>query len=110
MLETTNIRSVNLIKNGLYYVQRAGKGEITISTETTDNANHILVHDTGAGIPLMVRKQIFERFYTTTRTGQGAGIGLSFCKMVMEAIGGDIKCESVEGDHTTFTLTFPRAS
>jgi two-component system CAI-1 autoinducer sensor kinase/phosphatase CqsS len=97
----------NLIKNGLYYVQGAGKGEITISTATANGANQILVHDTGAGIPPIIQKQIFERFYTTTQTGQGAGIGLSFCKMVMESIGGGISCESVEGDHTTFTLTFP---
>ena len=99
----------NLIKNGLYYVQGAGKGEITISTETGAGANQILVHDTGAGITPIVQKQIFERFYTTTQTGQGAGIGLSFCKMVMESIGGSIDCESVEGDHSTFTLTFPHA-
>jgi len=100
----------NLIKNGLYYVQGAGKGEITITTATNNGSNEILVSDTGAGIPPMIEKQIFERFYTTTQTGQGAGIGLSFCKMVMESIGGGIRCESVEGDHTTFTLTFPPAN
>lgn len=97
----------NLIKNGLYYVQRAGKGEVTISTETTNGTNKILVHDTGLGIPPIVHKQIFERFYTTTQTGQGAGIGLSFCKMVMESIGGNISCESAEGEYTRFTLNFP---
>ncbi len=42
--------------------------------------------------------------------GQGAGIGLSFCRMVMESIGGSIDCESLEGEHTTFTLTFPAAN
>ncbi|MFP6817049.1 MAG: ATP-binding protein [Pseudomonadales bacterium] len=52
-------------------------------------------------------KQIFERFYTTTQTGQGAGIGLSFCNMVMESIGGSISCESVQGEYTRFTLNFP---
>ncbi|MFB3106446.1 MAG: ATP-binding protein [Pseudomonadales bacterium] len=43
-------------------------------------------------------------------TGQGAGIGLSFCKMVMDSIGGAIDCESIPGDHTTFTLTFSDSS
>jgi signal transduction histidine kinase len=100
----------NLIKNGLYYVQNAGKGEITISSETGSGVNQIVVHDTGLGIPPIIQKQIFERFYTTTQTGQGAGIGLSFCKMVMESIGGSISCESVEGSHTRFTLTFPSAN
>jgi two-component system CAI-1 autoinducer sensor kinase/phosphatase CqsS len=97
----------NLIKNGLYYVQSAGKGEVTISTRMTNGNNQILVIDTGSGIPPIVQKQIFERFYTTTKTGQGAGIGLSFCNMVMESIGGSISCESMEGEYTRFTLNFP---
>ncbi len=97
----------NLIKNGLYYVQRAGKGDITLSTERGTTANKLIVHDTGAGIPESELRQIFERFYTTTQTGQGAGIGLSFCDMVMRSVGGEISCASVEGQHTTFTLTFP---
>jgi two-component system CAI-1 autoinducer sensor kinase/phosphatase CqsS len=78
----------NLIKNGLYYVQGAGKGEVRISTRTINGTNQILVNDTGPGIPPIVQKQIFERFYTTTQTGQGAGVWLSFCNMVMESIGG----------------------
>lgn len=97
----------NLIKNSLYYVQRAGKGNITISTEPGKTANKLIVHDTGAGISESELRQIFERFYTTTQTGQGAGIGLSFCDMVMRSVGGDISCASVEGEYTTFTLTFP---
>ncbi|MCZ6854817.1 MAG: HAMP domain-containing sensor histidine kinase [Gammaproteobacteria bacterium] len=97
----------NLIKNALYYVQGAGKGEVTISTDTSNGTNQILVNDTGSGIPPIIQKQIFERFYTTTQTGQGAGIGLSFCDMVMESIGGSISCESVEGEYTRFTLNFP---
>jgi two-component system CAI-1 autoinducer sensor kinase/phosphatase CqsS len=96
----------NLIKNALYYVQRAGKGSITISCAQ----RRITVHDTGSGISPLVKGQVFERFYTTTTTGQGAGIGLSFCKMVMESIGGSITFESVEGAHTTFTLDFPAAA
>ncbi len=96
----------NLIKNALYYVQRAGKGAITIAC----TPRRISVHDTGSGISPAVKGQVFERFYTTTRTGQGAGIGLSFCKMVMESIGGSITFESVEGEHTTFILEFPNAT
>lgn len=98
----------NLIKNALYYVQRAGKGTITISARPNGATNQILVHDTGSGMSQLIQKQMFERFYTTTQTGQGAGIGLSFCRMVMETIGGSVTCDSVEGEHTTFTLEFPQ--
>jgi len=97
----------NLIKNGLYFVQKAGRGQILISTDIGDGGGRIIVHDTGIGIPTAIRPHIFERFYTTIHTGQGAGIGLSFCHLVMESIGGSISCESVEGEYTTFTLTFP---
>ncbi len=96
----------NLIKNALYYVQRAGKGSITISCAP----RRITVHDTGSGISAIAKAQVFERFYTTTRTGQGAGIGLSFCKMVMESVGGSITFDSLEGEYTTFILDFPAAS
>jgi two-component system CAI-1 autoinducer sensor kinase/phosphatase CqsS len=98
----------NLIKNALYFVQQAGKGDISIRAEHDSNYGRVLVHDTGSGIPVAIRSHIFDRFYTTTHTGQGAGIGLSFCKLVMDSIGGSIYCESEEGEYATFTLEFPK--
>jgi len=97
----------NLIKNGLYFVQKAGKGNIDISTHLSGGEGCIVVHDTGAGVPAAVRPRMFERFYTTTHSGQSAGIGLSFCKLVMDSIGGKISCDSQEGQYTTFVLSFP---
>jgi two-component system CAI-1 autoinducer sensor kinase/phosphatase CqsS len=97
----------NLIKNALYSVQKAGKGDISITAERRAQGDCITVHDTGMGISPSVRAHIFERFYTTTPTVQSAGIGLSFCKLVMDSIGGSIRCDSVEGEYTTFTLDFP---
>lgn len=100
----------NLIKNSLYFVQKSGKGQIQIVVEQRGSNGIVLVHDTGAGIPASVQPHIFERFYTTTPTGQSAGIGLSFCKLVMDSIGGRIDCESKEGEYTTITLTFPNVT
>jgi two-component system CAI-1 autoinducer sensor kinase/phosphatase CqsS len=97
----------NLIKNGLQFVQRKEGASIEISAEQDDECSRISVHDTGPGISYFSLPHVFDRFYSTNRTGQGAGIGLSFCKMVMDQIGGDISCDSVEGEYTTFTLTFP---
>ncbi len=99
----------NLMKNALYSVQKAGKGDVLISAHQKKNSGCIVVHDSGMGIAPSVRNHIFERFYTTTRTFQSAGIGLSFCKLVMESIGGSIKVDSEEGEYTTFTLEFPHA-
>ena len=97
----------NLMKNALHFVQKAGKGTITISAVQNDQETRLIVHDTGMGIPAAHLSHIFERFYTTTHTGQGAGIGLSFCRLVMEAIGGIIECDSREGEYSTFILRFP---
>lgn len=97
----------NLIKNALYFVQKAGTGVIEIRSSVVDGQGQISVHDTGIGIPAAIKAHIFERFYTTTHTGQGAGIGLSFCHLVMDSIGGSITCKSQEGEYTTFVLTFP---
>ena len=98
----------NLLKNSLYYVQQSGKGDILIELQIENNFTAIKVHDTGPGIPRGRQKEIFDRFYTTTDEGLGTGIGLSFCKMAMESLGGSITCDSVEGEYTTFILTFPK--
>ena len=49
---------------------------------------------------------IFDDFFTSDKKG-GTGLGLPFCKRVMEAFGGDITCESVEGEGVEFCLRFP---
>jgi len=99
----------NLLKNGLYYVQKAGKGGLTVRlVGGRYEPGAIVVEDTGTGIPPQILKRIFERFFTTTEASHASGIGLSFCKMVVEGLGGTIKCESRFGAYTRFTLTFPR--
>lgn len=98
----------NLLKNAIYYVGKSGAGQITI--RLSSDTREIVVEDTGTGIPPENLPRIFERFYTTTETGHGSGIGLSFCRMVMDGIGGTIECESEPNEFTRFTLTFPEAA
>jgi len=100
----------NLLKNALYYVRKAGRGDIRISLRRGDAANEMVVEDTGTGIPVQNLKRIFERFFTTTETGHGAGIGLSFCQLVMNGVGGRIRCESELGVYTRFTMEFPKVT
>jgi two-component system CAI-1 autoinducer sensor kinase/phosphatase CqsS len=99
----------NLLKNALYALKASGKGGIKISAQPSGGRNILFVTDTGPGIPQNVLPHIFESFYSTKRNGGGAGIGLAFCKKVMEAFGGSIRCDSVEGEYTTFALEFPSA-
>lgn len=95
----------NLIKNALYVIATAQKGEIRIWVETGDKFNYLYFKDTAIGMSKRQLNHLFNHFYTTTF--MGTGIGLSFCKLVMNGFGGNITCESKEGDYTIFTLSFP---
>lgn len=102
----------NLIKNALYHIAKTGKGEIAIQLKTTPQGNVLTFTDTGAGIPAEVLPHIFTRFYSWApdTNGLGAGIGLAFCRSVMQACGGSIRCESQLGEYTEFMLIFPTLS
>ncbi len=95
----------NLIKNSLYALKKAGKGSICI--EVTADKEHCLLKftDTGAGIPAATLPRIFQTFFTTKKSA-GAGIGLAFCRQAITSFGGQMHCESVEGQYTTFILSF----
>ena len=97
----------NLLKNSLYYIAAAGKGEITISLDKQKKDNLLHFKDTGKGISSSIMPHIFERFFS--KTLHGTGLGLSFCKEVMLSLGGDITCHSIEGEYTEFILNFPKA-
>jgi two-component system, CAI-1 autoinducer sensor kinase/phosphatase CqsS len=99
----------NLIKNSLYAMKAADKGEIFITirpAEAGSSYNTITVTDTASGIPKDVLPHIFDTYYST-KDSAGAGVGLAFCLRVAKAFGGQIRCESVEGEFTTFTLSLP---
>jgi two-component system, CAI-1 autoinducer sensor kinase/phosphatase CqsS len=98
----------NLIRNSLYAMKAAGKGDITISTSSASGWNALVITDTATGIPAQALPRIFDTFFTTKK-GAGAGLGLAFCKRVMASFGGRIHCDSTEGRFTTFTLEFPPA-
>lgn len=97
----------NLLKNALYAIATAQKGEIKIWTEETDKFNLLYFEDTAKGMSAPQLAKLFNHFYTTTF--MGTGLGLSFCKMVMNRFGGDISCEAEEGAYMKFKLSFPIA-
>lgn len=96
----------NLLKNALYHIAKAGQGQIYIETRATEKQSTLIFKDTGPGIPSAQLPYIFDRFFTTTKS---AGIGLAFCKMVMQALDGKIVCYSQPGQFTEFILSFPKA-
>ena len=94
----------NLIGNALYYVKTLSRAEIVISL--LPNTRQIKVRDTGPGITPEAITKLFDGFYTSGKQG-GTGLGLCYCKRTMQALGGDIYCESELGKYTVFTLCFP---
>lgn len=92
----------NLIKNALYYAAAWPNLRITI----TIGDRQVKVRDTGPGIRPEVLKDLFEVFRSVGKAG-GTGLGLAYCRRVMQAFGGAITCASVPGEYTEFTMSFP---
>lgn len=96
----------NLIMNALYFLRSFPDGSIEIHFQRGQSRNKVFVRDTGPGVPKEILGKLFDPFFTSGRKG-GTGLGLSYCKRVMQSFGGDIVCNSVHGEFTEFILSFP---
>ena len=101
---------VNLLSNAANYTHEGDTVEVKI--EETNDSIELSVHDTGAGIPEESLSRLFERFYRvdsarSTADG-GTGLGLSIVKHLVELHNASITVDSIEGEYTTFTVTFKR--
>jgi len=99
----------NLIMNAYYFIKNYPEAGISVRIEKGDSFNRVYVRDTGPGIPSENIGKLFEAYFTSGKKG-GTGLGLAYCKRVMKAFGGDISCDSVEGEYTEFCLDFPVVS
>lgn len=97
----------NLLKNALYYLPLRPDMQVTL-TVACEPVPCIVVQDTGPGIPADVMPRLFREFETVGKQ-EGTGLGLAFCRRVMQELGGGIACRSEPGVFTEFTLTFPAA-
>ncbi len=98
---------VNLIHNAVKFTRPGG--EVVLCAEPVSGGVRFAVKDTGVGIPADEVSRIFERFYRVdkSRTGSGTGLGLSIAKHIVEAHGGRIWAESIEGQGSTFLFSIP---
>jgi two-component system phosphate regulon sensor histidine kinase PhoR len=99
----------NLVHNAIKFTPSGGS--VHVSAEVREDGVVIAVRDTGVGIPAASLPRIFERFYKAdrARSGGGTGLGLAIAKHIVQAHGGRIWVESVEGQGSTFSFTL-RAS
>jgi signal transduction histidine kinase/ABC-type uncharacterized transport system substrate-binding protein len=67
----------------------------------------LFVEDTGSGISVEDQKRIFDRFYKVDNFSQGAGLGLSICRTIVERMHGVINVSSEKGKGSRFTIRIP---
>ena len=107
---------INLIDNGIKYTPSGGR--VTIAAAVSDDGEEpgtitVGVTDTGIGIPARDLPHVFDKFYRVrskaTKDIAGTGLGLAITRSIVEAYGGRIRAESIEGTGTTFVVELPLA-
>ena len=107
---------VNLISNALKFTHEGGQITLALHTIPPSPAPHpeqvvLELSDTGVGIPQDQLDRIFDRFYqvddSSTRKGEGSGIGLALVQELVKLMQGSITVDSAPGQGTTFRVTLP---
>jgi two-component system phosphate regulon sensor histidine kinase PhoR len=104
---------VNLLHNAIKFNQPGGRVSVHARPAEEDWLQ-VSVEDTGAGIPPDDLPRVFERFYKVDKARSGGGeggtgLGLAIAKHIVQAHGGRIWVESVEGAGSSFHFTLPSA-
>ena len=105
----------NLLDNALKFTPDRGCIQLGAVAEPDEVGPQVCIslHDTGTGIPPDVKPFLFQK-YRQARIQQGrragTGLGLYFCKLVVEAHGGKIWADSAPGQGSTFFVLLPGAS
>lgn len=96
----------NLLSNAAKFTS---KGYIMVRTAPTDDKNmiEISVEDSGKGVPLDKAEKIFERFVKLDEFKQGTGIGLSICRKIATAFGGNIWLDQTYTNGARFIVRLP---
>jgi two-component system, LuxR family, sensor kinase FixL len=100
---------LNLLRNAVEAMQASQRRELVISTAAgDDDMVAVSVVDTGSGIAAELMSQLFQPFVTNKR--HGMGVGLSICRTIVEAHGGQITVEPNPAGGTIFRFTVRTAS
>jgi two-component system sensor kinase FixL len=96
---------INLMRNAVEAMATVARRELTVSAGRIGDMVEIQVADTGPGLPEQVRARLFQPFITTKPDGMG--VGLSVCRAIVEAHGGELHGGDAAGGGTVFRFTVP---
>lgn len=100
---------INLLENALKYTPP--RTPIEIAASVNDGEVRLEVADRGPGLPPGDEARVFDKFYQgrQARGGRGVGLGLTICRGIAEAHGGQILAENRPGGGVVFRVALPLA-
>lgn len=101
---------LNLLVNAAHAIDEGQPQQrITIRTREQSDGVMVEVSDTGSGISDEMVDRIFDPFFTTKPLGMGTGLGLSICHGIINALGGEIRVDTHQGEGSTFRVFLRKA-
>lgn len=98
----------NLVENAVKFTPLGGR--VTVTAQLSSHDDQLLlvtVCDTGGGVPREVQEHLFQKFTRGVQVERGSGLGLYFCKMVVEAHNGRIWLANTDETGTNIQFTLP---
>lgn len=99
----------NLVGNAVKFTENGGVA--LTASPVAGGCVEIVVSDTGAGIPVAIRSQLFEEFVQGEAVGmakpEGTGLGLAISRRLAEILGGSLELKKTSASGTSFALTLP---
>lgn len=100
---------INIVDNAVKYTHKGSV--ITIATERNKDKVIVRISDNGPGIPAEVKERVFDMFYSGANqvadSRRSLGLGLSLCKSIVDAHGGEITVSDNKPNGTIFTFILP---
>lgn len=98
---------VNLMRNSIQAMEKAECSELTVSVERAEGRLSVRVADRGPGLAPEHLTRLFEPFFTTKPAGEGTGLGLYLCRLLVERQGGRITASNRPDGGAEFCLDLP---
>ncbi|MBC7998592.1 MAG: HAMP domain-containing histidine kinase [Leptolyngbya sp.] len=98
----------NLLDNAVKFSPQGG--QLFVQATCNQQQLGIVIKDCGPGMKETQLGKVFERFWQTRHgreASTGTGLGLFLSKQIIETLGGQIECTSIENGGTTFTISLP---